>query len=61
MRKIARTALSVALVLGSAATIVGFLAPWWPPAEILNHFRPFAVAGSGGEAGETLSAAYAAV
>src|SRR5215203_1196320 len=47
MRKIARTVLSVALVLGFAATIVGFLAPWWPAAEILNHFRPFAVIGSG--------------
>jgi endonuclease/exonuclease/phosphatase (EEP) superfamily protein YafD len=47
MRKIARTVLSAALVLGSAATSVGFLAPWWPEAEILNHFRPFAVIGSG--------------
>src|SRR5215207_9784616 len=47
MRKIARTVLSAALMLGSAATSVGFLAPWWPEAEILNHFRPFAVIGSG--------------
>lgn len=39
--------LSVALVIGWAATLAGFLAPWWPAVDILNHFRPFAVAGSG--------------
>lgn len=33
--------------MGWAATLVGFLAPWWPAADILNHFRPLAVGGSG--------------
>src|SRR5262245_53452917 len=37
---IARTALTIALLAGAAATLAGLLAPLHPPADIVNHFRP---------------------
>jgi endonuclease/exonuclease/phosphatase (EEP) superfamily protein YafD len=30
-----------ALAAAGAATVVGFLAPWWPAADMPNHFMPF--------------------
>jgi endonuclease/exonuclease/phosphatase (EEP) superfamily protein YafD len=33
-----------ALVAAGLATAVGFLAPWWPVADMPNHFTPFVLA-----------------
>src|SRR5690242_18617386 len=35
----------IGLSLGSAATVTGLLAPWWPALELVNHFRPFLTLG----------------
>src|SRR5262245_42190317 len=32
---------TAALVVPGAATAVGYLAPWWPVADLPNHFTPF--------------------
>src|SRR5215218_7192607 len=34
------------LVLESGATALGLLAPWIPELELINHFRPFLLAGA---------------
>src|SRR5262245_12507827 len=44
MRRICAALSIAALVAAGIATAVGFLAPWWPMADIPNHFTPFAVA-----------------
>jgi endonuclease/exonuclease/phosphatase (EEP) superfamily protein YafD len=33
-------------VLGFGVTALGFLAPWFPEAELINHFRPYVLAGA---------------
>lgn len=40
MRIVSSCLVDVGLSLGTAATIAGFLAPWWPALELINHFRP---------------------
>ncbi len=35
------------LTAGALVTRLGCLAPWWPQIEIINHFRPFIVVGTG--------------
>jgi endonuclease/exonuclease/phosphatase (EEP) superfamily protein YafD len=38
---IVRLLLWAALAGGTAATLAGLLAPFYPPADFINHFRPF--------------------
>jgi hypothetical protein len=33
-----------ALISAGMATAIGYLAPWWPRADIPNHFTPFIIA-----------------
>jgi endonuclease/exonuclease/phosphatase (EEP) superfamily protein YafD len=42
-----RILLAVALAVGAVMTLGGMLAPVYPPADFLNHFRPYALAGTG--------------
>jgi endonuclease/exonuclease/phosphatase (EEP) superfamily protein YafD len=44
MRCICARLAIVALGSASMATVAGFLAPWWPVADMPNHFRPFVLA-----------------
>jgi endonuclease/exonuclease/phosphatase (EEP) superfamily protein YafD len=37
-------ALTAAVVAGTAVTVAGLLAPIYPPADFVNHFRPFMLA-----------------
>jgi endonuclease/exonuclease/phosphatase (EEP) superfamily protein YafD len=39
-------AMTVALLGGAAMTVGGTLAPLYPAADLLNHFRPYALAGT---------------
>jgi endonuclease/exonuclease/phosphatase (EEP) superfamily protein YafD len=39
-----RLLLTLGIILGAGATAVGFLAPWFPELELINHFRPFILA-----------------
>jgi hypothetical protein len=41
---IARLALIAALLAGAAVTLGGMLAPVYPRADFVNHFRPFILA-----------------
>ena len=41
MRRICAGLATAALVAAGMATGVGFLAPWWPAADMPNHFTPF--------------------
>ncbi len=41
MRRICAGLSMAALVTAGMATVVGFLAPWWPAADMPNHFTPF--------------------
>ena len=45
-RTIVGIALTLALAAGAAISLAGVLAPVYPPADFLNHFRPFACAGA---------------
>jgi endonuclease/exonuclease/phosphatase (EEP) superfamily protein YafD len=45
---IARTALTMALLAAAAATLAGLAAPLYPPADMINHFRPLILAMAGG-------------
>lgn len=47
MRKVLLRLVRLGLIAGFAATLMGFLAPWAPALEMLNHFRPFALVGAG--------------
>jgi endonuclease/exonuclease/phosphatase (EEP) superfamily protein YafD len=44
---IARIALTAALTAGAAVTLAGLSAPIHPPADIVNHFRPFILVTAG--------------
>ena len=44
---IMRLLLAAAILACTAITVTGMLAPIYPPADFLNHFRPFATAGAG--------------
>jgi endonuclease/exonuclease/phosphatase (EEP) superfamily protein YafD len=44
---IARIALTAALLAGAAVTLAGLSAPIHPPADIVNHFRPFILLAAG--------------
>ncbi len=44
MRRICAGLAIAALVMAGAATIIGFLAPWWPAADLPNHFTPLVLA-----------------
>jgi endonuclease/exonuclease/phosphatase (EEP) superfamily protein YafD len=44
---ILRVAFIMALLAATAATAVGMLAPLYPPADFINHFRPFILAAAG--------------
>jgi endonuclease/exonuclease/phosphatase (EEP) superfamily protein YafD len=46
MRALLRVPTGLGLLLGSGATALGFLAPWGPEFEVINHFRPLALAGA---------------
>jgi hypothetical protein len=35
---------TAALVSAGMATTIGYLAPWWPSADMPNHFTPFILA-----------------
>jgi endonuclease/exonuclease/phosphatase (EEP) superfamily protein YafD len=52
---IARVLIWAALLAGAATTLAGVLAPIYPPADFINHFRPFILAA----AGALLAAAFA--
>jgi endonuclease/exonuclease/phosphatase (EEP) superfamily protein YafD len=41
MRRICARLAIAALATAGAATVIGLLAPWWPAADMPNHFRPF--------------------
>jgi endonuclease/exonuclease/phosphatase (EEP) superfamily protein YafD len=43
---IARVLWLILLLTGAVATLAGLLAPLHPPADVLNHFRPFVAAGA---------------
>jgi endonuclease/exonuclease/phosphatase (EEP) superfamily protein YafD len=40
MRRVCVRLAIAALVAAATAAIIGFLAPWWPAADVPNHFRP---------------------
>jgi endonuclease/exonuclease/phosphatase (EEP) superfamily protein YafD len=40
MRILATGLIWLAVLVAAIATILGLLAPWWPPLEMVNHFRP---------------------
>lgn len=44
MTKALRLLAVLGIVLGAGATGLGFLAPWFPELELINHFRPFILA-----------------
>jgi endonuclease/exonuclease/phosphatase (EEP) superfamily protein YafD len=44
MRGLWFTVAAAALLAAGAATAVGYLAPWWPWADIANQFAPFVLA-----------------
>src|SRR5262245_46442508 len=44
---IARIALMTALLLGAVVTLAGLSAPIYPPADFINHFRPFLLVAAG--------------
>ncbi len=44
---IVRILLIAALLVGAAITLTGLLAPFHPPADFLNHFRPYTFVGAG--------------
>jgi endonuclease/exonuclease/phosphatase (EEP) superfamily protein YafD len=41
MYKALRIFTALGIMLGASATALGFLAPWFPDLELVNHFRPF--------------------
>ena len=43
MRRICAGLVITAVVSAGGATVIGFLAPWWPVADMPNHFTPFVV------------------
>src|SRR5262245_5261441 len=44
MRGVCTKLATAALVAAGMATTMGFLAPWWPVADMPNHFVPFVLA-----------------
>ena len=44
MRSICSRLAMAALVAAGAATAIGYLAPWWPKADLPNQFTPFILA-----------------
>ena len=44
MRSICSRLATAALVSAGVATAIGHLAPWWPKADMPNHFTPFILA-----------------
>src|SRR5262245_28081069 len=44
MRRICARLAIAAFVAAGMATATGFLAPWWPAADMPNHFTPFILA-----------------
>ena len=44
MRSICFSLAAAALAAAGAATAIGYLAPWWPKADIPNQFTPFVLA-----------------
>jgi endonuclease/exonuclease/phosphatase (EEP) superfamily protein YafD len=44
---VVRSLLAVALAVGAGMTLGGMLAPVYPAADFLNHFRPYTLAGIG--------------
>lgn len=47
MRALSSDLIDAGLSLGTAVTVAGLLAPWWPVLELINHFRPFLALGMG--------------
>lgn len=46
MRRTCARLAAVTLLVTGIATIVGRLAPWWPAADVTNHFKPLLLATS---------------
>jgi len=44
MRSFRSRLATAALVAAGAASAIGYLAPWWPKADLPNHFTPFILA-----------------
>ncbi|HEX2724483.1 MAG TPA: endonuclease/exonuclease/phosphatase family protein [Beijerinckiaceae bacterium] len=46
LMRLCRLAIAIGLGLGVGATLLGLLAPWFAPLELINHFRPFLLGGA---------------